>query len=119
MPGSPVHVTVSGASGNVIYALLARIASGQLLGPDQPVVLRLLDIELIRYNDEVRLSDYHHSVFLDNQGTTTALTERLEAAGVKPLIIIDHHEPQNIIEAPFTDIRPLSATADIADIFQR
>ena len=41
----PVHVTVSGASGNVSYALLSRIASGQLLGPDQPVVLRLLDIE--------------------------------------------------------------------------
>ena len=41
----PVHVTVSGASGNVSYALLARIASGQVLGPDQPVVLRLLDIE--------------------------------------------------------------------------
>jgi malate dehydrogenase len=45
MPGSPVHVTVSGASGNVSYALLARIASGELLGADQPVVLRLLDIE--------------------------------------------------------------------------
>jgi len=40
-----VHVTVSGASGNVSYAMLFRIASGQLLGPDTPVVLRLLDIE--------------------------------------------------------------------------
>jgi malate dehydrogenase len=45
MANTPVHVTVSGASGNVGYALLSRIASGQLLGPDQPVVLRLLDIE--------------------------------------------------------------------------
>jgi malate dehydrogenase len=45
MPANPVHVTVSGASGNVSYALLGRIASGQLLGADQPVVLRLLDIE--------------------------------------------------------------------------
>ena len=45
MPKSPVHVTVSGASGNVSYALLTRIASGELLGDDQPVVLRLLDIE--------------------------------------------------------------------------
>jgi malate dehydrogenase len=42
---SPAHVTVSGASGNVSYALLTRIASGELLGRDQPVVLRLLDIE--------------------------------------------------------------------------
>jgi malate dehydrogenase len=42
---NPVHVTVTGAAGNIGYALLFRIASGQLLGPDQPVVLRLLDIE--------------------------------------------------------------------------
>jgi nanoRNase/pAp phosphatase (c-di-AMP/oligoRNAs hydrolase) len=83
---------------------------GAISHQENLALVRLLDIELIRFNDEVRLSDYHHSVFLDNQGTTTALTERLEIAGVKPLIIIDHHERQNIIEAPFTDIRPLSAT---------
>ena len=45
MAATPVHVTVSGASGNVSYALLTRIATGQLLGDNQPVVLRLLDIE--------------------------------------------------------------------------
>jgi malate dehydrogenase len=42
---SPVRVTVTGAAGNIGYALLFRIASGQLLGPDQPVVLQLLEIE--------------------------------------------------------------------------
>ena len=42
---SPVHVTITGAAGQIGYALLFRIASGQLLGPDQPVVLRLLEIE--------------------------------------------------------------------------
>jgi malate dehydrogenase len=41
----PVHVTVTGAAGQIGYSLLFRIASGQLLGPDQPVVLRLLEIE--------------------------------------------------------------------------
>jgi malate dehydrogenase len=41
----PVHVTVTGAAGQIGYALLFRIASGQLLGSDQPVVLRLLEIE--------------------------------------------------------------------------
>jgi malate dehydrogenase len=47
MPGtrSPVHVTVTGAAGQIGYALVFRIASGQLLGPDQPVVLHLLEIE--------------------------------------------------------------------------
>jgi malate dehydrogenase len=42
---SPVRVTVTGAAGNIGYALLFRIASGQLLGPDQPVILQLLEIE--------------------------------------------------------------------------
>ncbi len=41
----PVHVTVTGAAGQIGYALLFRIASGQMLGVDQPVVLRLLEIE--------------------------------------------------------------------------
>ncbi len=42
---APVNVTVTGAAGQIGYALLFRIASGQLLGPDQPVTLRLLEIE--------------------------------------------------------------------------
>jgi len=42
---TPVHVTVTGAAGQIGYQLLFRIASGQLLGADQPVVLRLLEIE--------------------------------------------------------------------------
>ncbi len=41
----PVTVTVTGAAGQVGYALLFRIAAGELLGPDTPVTLRLLDIE--------------------------------------------------------------------------
>ena len=40
----PVNVTVTGAAGQIGYALLFRIASGQLLGPDVPVNLRLLEI---------------------------------------------------------------------------
>lgn len=41
----PVHVTVTGAAGQIGYALVFRIASGQLLGPDRPVVLRLVEVE--------------------------------------------------------------------------
>src|SRR6266851_2127254 len=41
----PVQVTVTGAAGQIGYALLFRIASGQMLGPDQPIVLHLLEIE--------------------------------------------------------------------------
>ncbi len=45
MTKAPVHVTVTGAAGQIGYSLLFRIASGALLGPDQPVVLRLLEVE--------------------------------------------------------------------------
>lgn len=44
MRRTPVNVTVTGAGGQIGYALLFRIASGQLLGPDVPVELRLLEI---------------------------------------------------------------------------
>jgi malate dehydrogenase len=44
MTTTPVNVTVTGAAGQIGYALLFRIASGQLLGPDVPVRLRLLEI---------------------------------------------------------------------------
>ena len=40
----PVRVTVTGAAGQIGYALVFRIASGAMLGPDQPVILQLLEI---------------------------------------------------------------------------
>ena len=41
---NPVKVTVTGAAGQIGYSIVFRIASGQLLGPEQPVDLRLLEI---------------------------------------------------------------------------
>jgi malate dehydrogenase len=41
---TPVKVTVTGAAGQIGYAILFRIASGQMLGPDVPIALRLLEI---------------------------------------------------------------------------
>src|SRR3954447_10873366 len=40
----PVRVAVTGAAGQIGYSLLFRIATGEMLGPDQPVILQLLDI---------------------------------------------------------------------------
>ena len=40
----PARVAVTGAAGQISYSLLFRIASGQMLGPDQPVILQLLEI---------------------------------------------------------------------------
>jgi len=41
---SPVRVTVTGAAGQISYSLLFRIAAGEMLGADQPVILQLLEI---------------------------------------------------------------------------
>ena len=40
----PIRVAVTGAAGQIGYSLLFRIASGSMFGPDQPVILHLLDL---------------------------------------------------------------------------
>src|SRR5512137_3040691 len=45
MSNSPIRVAVTGAAGQIGYALLFRIASGAMFGPSQPVILHLLEIE--------------------------------------------------------------------------
>jgi len=45
MKSEPVHIAVSGAAGQISYALLFRIAAGDIFGDDQPVVLHLIEIE--------------------------------------------------------------------------
>jgi malate dehydrogenase len=42
---APVHVLITGAAGQIGYALCPMVARGAMLGPDTPVVLHLLDIE--------------------------------------------------------------------------
>ena len=44
MNANPVRVAVTGAAGQIGYSLVFRIASGALLGPDQPVILQMLEI---------------------------------------------------------------------------
>ncbi|HQT65999.1 MAG: malate dehydrogenase [Rhodospirillales bacterium 20-60-12] len=44
MAKSPIRIAVTGAAGQIAYALLFRLANGDLMGPDQPVILHLLDL---------------------------------------------------------------------------
>lgn len=41
---APIRITITGAAGQIGYAVLFRVANGDMLGPDQPVVLQLLDV---------------------------------------------------------------------------
>src|SRR6516225_5522774 len=45
MSSSPIRVAVTGAAGQIGYSLLFRIASGAMFGPNQPVILHLIEIE--------------------------------------------------------------------------
>src|SRR6476469_4635267 len=45
MSTSPIRVAVTGAAGQIGYSLLFRIASGAMFGPNQPVILNLIEIE--------------------------------------------------------------------------
>ncbi|MEQ8539869.1 MAG: bifunctional oligoribonuclease/PAP phosphatase NrnA [Coleofasciculus sp. D1-CHI-01] len=59
-------------------------------------------------------SVYQGCVLVDNQGTTTQLMPFVKKAGVPIVVLIDHHNPQDNLEAEFTDLRPQTrATATI------
>src|ERR1043165_9625544 len=45
MSATPIRVAVTGAAGQIGYSLLFRIASGSMFGPNQPVILHLIEIE--------------------------------------------------------------------------
>jgi len=86
---------------------------GRVSHQENLALLQLLEVPLVRVTDETDLREYSYSVFVDNQGTTSNLTSRLAKVGIKPLIVVDHHEPQGVIKAEFEDIRKIGATATI------
>jgi nanoRNase/pAp phosphatase (c-di-AMP/oligoRNAs hydrolase) len=108
-------------AGAFAYQLLAETVDidvdicyeGRISHQENLALVHLLDIELTRVTDSLPLSGYDGAVFIDNQGTTTRLTDRLQRAGVPAVAIIDHHAPQGLLEAEFTDIRPIGAAATI------
>ena len=108
-------------AGAFAYLLLAEtvdidvdiLYEGRISHQENLALVHLLDIELTRVTDSLPLDQYDGAVFIDNQGTTTRLTDRLSRAGVPPIAIIDHHAPQGLLEAEFMDIRPIGAAATI------
>jgi nanoRNase/pAp phosphatase (c-di-AMP/oligoRNAs hydrolase) len=89
------------------------VYEGRISHQENLALVQLADVELVRYNEGDDLKQYHGTVFVDNQGTTAALTDRFTALGVPVLVIVDHHEKQDRINAQYTDIRKIGATATI------
>jgi nanoRNase/pAp phosphatase (c-di-AMP/oligoRNAs hydrolase) len=98
------------------FDIETAIIYGSRISHHQNVALvRLLGIELQRYEETLDLKEYAGAVFVDNQGTTAGeIVESLEAARVPTLMVVDHHETQERLRPEFSDIRrSVGATATI------
>ena len=90
------------------------VYAGTVSHQQNRALLRLLEIDLQRYEGTLEPNKYAGSVFVDNQGTTaTVLVEALAAAGVPVLVVVDHHAPQNRLHPEFSDVRRAGATATL------
>jgi nanoRNase/pAp phosphatase (c-di-AMP/oligoRNAs hydrolase) len=92
---------------------------GQISHPENLALVNLLGIHLCRYVEGMELEGYDAAIFVDNQGTTTHLTPRLREAGVPTLAVIDHHDPQDLLDPVFTDIRSVAAAATLLTEYLR
>lgn len=75
MTKAPVRVAVTGAAGQIGYALLFRIASGEMLGKDQPVILQLLELPIDKAQQALKgvmmeLEDCAFPLLVDMIGTS-------------------------------------------------
>lgn len=90
------------------------VYNGRISHQQNIALVRLLNINLIRFDDDLELEAYDGAVFVDNQGSTcTEIVEALAKDKVPTLIVVDHHEEQELLEPVFEDVRRTGATATI------
>lgn len=110
------HRLISASFGievDIVYA-------GQISHPENIALVKLLDIEMRRWENNFDLSNYQGCVFVDNQGTTSGpIVDAIQAKKIPELIVVDHHESQERLNPRFKDIRKVGATATIyGDYFE-
>jgi nanoRNase/pAp phosphatase (c-di-AMP/oligoRNAs hydrolase) len=89
------------------------VYEGRISHQENLALVQLTELELVRVGEGHDLAQYQGTVFVDNQGTTAALTDRFAELGVKALVVVDHHERQDRVQAEFEDIRKIGATATV------
>ncbi|MFO7893478.1 MAG: bifunctional oligoribonuclease/PAP phosphatase NrnA [Longimicrobiales bacterium] len=89
------------------------VYEGRISHQENLALVNLLSIDLIRFSEAVPLDGYDGAIYIDNQGTTTRLADRLQEAGIPALAVLDHHAPQGVLQPEFTDVRPVGAAATI------
>ena len=93
------------------------IYAGTLSHQENIALVRLTSLPARRWqnaSDDASLSDYQGLVLVDNQGTTSQIYAHLREAGLRLVLVIDHHAPQSKLDAEYVDLRPhIRATATI------
>ena len=95
------------------------VYEGRISHQENLALVHILSIDLIRFTEALPLNRYDGAVYIDNQGTTTRLTDRLSQHEVPPIAVIDHHAPQGVLEPQFSDVRPVGAAATILTDYLR
>ena len=86
---------------------------GHISHAENRALVNLLEIPVHSFEGDLALDQYAAAVFVDNQGATTHLAEPLKAAGVPTLAVIDHHDPDDVLDPIFSDVRPVGAAATL------
>ena len=90
------------------------VYGGQISHQQNRALVKMFSVAMLSAKDDVNLSAYQGSVFVDGQGTNSALTARLKSAKVPLIAVIDHHERQDqLLAAEFIDIRHAGAASTI------
>jgi nanoRNase/pAp phosphatase (c-di-AMP/oligoRNAs hydrolase) len=97
------------------YDIAADLVYGDEVSHAQNrALVRVIGMNVSKFDGAMDLSKYQGAVFVDNQGTTAPrIVDALEAAGVPALLVVDHHELQERLHPEFTDIRRVGATATL------
>ena len=90
------------------------VYTGEISHQQNIALVKLLGINLSRYDPKMDLGRYQAALFIDHQGTTVEeIVLALETAGVPILAVVDHHQPQERLKPQFSDIRAVGSTATI------
>ncbi len=91
------------------------VYTGRISHQQNVALVRLLAIEMSRYESSLALEQYQGAVFLDTQGTTAmGLVKALKDAKIPKIVVVDHHEIQGELDVEFKDIRrDIGSTASI------
>jgi nanoRNase/pAp phosphatase (c-di-AMP/oligoRNAs hydrolase) len=88
------------------------VYDGEISHQQNIALVRLLGIDLIRYDGKLDFGQYKAAVFVDNQGANVEkILSAVESANVPVLLVVDHHELQDRLKAEFCEIRKTGSTS--------